>query len=144
MKTLARFSAYFAYVVLMGLILHLLLRYNHILLEYAKVTFNRYPHQIYITVYPIFLGILFALPNFIHNSKTKGKWKFDWVKGIAIGVPTLLGSIIIWLYFSPLGMYIPLTPLLHYGTEFSTISGIVFGYTILNSFQKQKESPGDK
>lgn len=138
MQKTFRFAGYFIYAVLMGFIIYTLIRYDQILLQHSKQTFDRYPHLIYVSVYPILIGFLFALPTFVKKLKTEGTWHFDWVKALAVGVPALFGSSLLLLYFSPLAHYIPAALFLYLGTDVSKISGIVLGYTILNGFEKRK------
>lgn len=133
-----RLFGIFVYVIVVLMIFLWLLKYQAILLHGAKQTFDPFPHQIFSSLYPIGLGLLFALPNFISNLKVHGRWKVDWIKLIAVGTPALYFANTYILYFSPIGMHLPFADyaVLYGGDVLPTVSGIVFGYIILNSMGK--------
>lgn len=133
-----RFAAYIGYVILVVFVLKLLFQYEHILQEQSKVTFDYFSSLLYSSLYPLLIGLLFALPKFIQALKGEGRWNFDWLKFTAIGLPALFGAAVFLIYFSPIGKYLPPMLIGIFGTKFSTICGIVFGYLALSCFQKSK------
>ncbi|KNB70538.1 hypothetical protein ADS79_16620 [Brevibacillus reuszeri] len=122
-------------------ILNALMQYELVLVERAKETFNSFPSNLYSSLYPTLIGLLFALPKFVQVIKAEGRWNFDWIRIVAVGIPTLFGATVILIYFSPLGTYFPSISILSVGTKFSTICGIVLGYLILSCFQKSNIDP---
>ena len=114
------------------------LHYSKVLLNHAKATFNTMPHLVFITVYPILIGLLLSLPGMIRKFNAQGKWSYDWIKALAIGVPTLYGSTIVLLQYSPFGNYLPKYFRMIASTEFISLSGLVLGYTIIACIQKKQ------
>lgn len=138
MQTTRRFAVYFAYTVFIGYLLIQVANYEFVLFEQAKRTFERYPHLFFLTLYPILIGFLLALPHLLQEKSKIGCWTYDWIKAIAIGLPTLVGATTLLISFSPVGMYVPpfLTYTLLHGREFTVVSGIVFGYIVLTCWSK--------
>ncbi|MFP3389504.1 hypothetical protein [Brevibacillus sp. SIMBA_040] len=135
MQGLVRFGKYFGFVMLIGLVLQVLVEFDRVMLEEAKMSFDRLSYFVYLSLYPILLGILFAIPHLFRERKNAGKWTYDWVKGLAIGLPALFGATVLLHYYTPLGDYVSV--LLRY-KEFPIVSGIALGYTVLTSFHKAK------
>ncbi|KQL50229.1 hypothetical protein AN963_10285 [Brevibacillus choshinensis] len=138
MRKTKRFIGYLSYIIIVAFILKTLMQYELVLVERTQATYDSFPSLLYSTIYPMFLGMLFALPSLVEQIKIEGRWTFDWVKGIALGLPALFGTTIFLTYFSPIGIYLPFKTLLMFGTKFSTICGIAFGYLALSSFRKSK------
>lgn len=136
MQIFFRFAGYFGYAILMGLLLKFLFQYDQILLKNVQSTYNLFPYQVYSSLYPILLGVAFALPKFFRERRVDGQWVFDWIKMTTIGLPALFGSTMFLIYFSPLGIYLPSMPILAFSERFTTICGIVFGYVALSCLQK--------
>lgn len=138
MQRIRRFGTYFSYTVLIGYLIIQLANYEYVLFEQAKRTFERYPHLFFLSLYPILIGFLLALPHWLGEKRKAGCWTYDWVKATAIGLPALVGAITMLISFSPVGMYVPsfLTYTLLHGREFTSVCGIVFGYIVLTSLSK--------
>ena len=68
-----------------------------------------------------------------------GAWTYDWGKVRGIGIPALFASTLRFLYFLPLGGYIPGMFIFLLEQEVILISGIVFGYTVLSGWAKDRE-----
>jgi len=132
-----RFSFYFVSTIVIGYILYLTIGYQERLREEVAMTFNYMTFITPVTIFPIFLGLLLRSPKLILEIKEKKQWSFDWIKFVAIGIPSL---------------YIAMVPILQilfrmnllFGKElrlfgdptFTTIAGIVFGYVLLDSLKK--------
>ncbi len=99
------------------------MQYELILVEQAKETYNSFPSNLYSSLYPILIGLLFALPIFVRVIKVESRWNYDWIRIVAVGIPTLFGATVFLIYFSPLGTYFPSISILSVGTKFSTICG---------------------
>ena len=133
---LKRFVLFFMYSILIIFIITQMESYGLVLRHRASAELNMIPLLIYNAIAPIFVGLLIAIPSFIHEARKKGKWKFDWIKFIAIGIPSLY-----------LALYLPLVysiPVI-YPVRFSVMNfnmliamgGIVFGYLTLTSLFKE-------
>lgn len=105
----------------------------------AGRTYNPYPHLIFLGIFPIIMGIFLAIPVFIKKTKEQGNWYFDWIKFIAVGIPTLYVAISPALYFSPIGKYLPHigSIMFSYSSTPLIVCGIIFGYILLSSFDKR-------
>lgn len=143
-NNLIRFAKLFLYTLFIGFVLYGGTVIQNKLRIRMVTTFSPHLYHFYVVLLPIIIGILIALPSFLSLLKKKGTWKFDWIKFISIGLPTFYFTIFPYIYFSPLGPYIPnffniifltvgSTLMLH------TVSGVVFGYLILSSFSKETE-----
>ena len=89
---------------------------------------------IFMVVYPICVGLLLALPDFVFKVKKHGTWRFDWIKFLAIGIPTFYCSTIApAIFFAPVGTHprLPWAELLPY-----PLSGFIFGFILLAAFYK--------
>ena len=100
------------------------------------------PLLIFSAIFPIVIGVLLRLPKLIIEIKEKKEWTFEWVKVIAIGIPTLyvVVSPILTLtttfgrhlYFTEVRMFTG-----HLGSyTIITTAGIVFGYVLIDSLKK--------
>lgn len=84
-------------------------------------------------IYPILIGFLIALPQFIKNTCKTGAWHFDWVKFLAMGIPSLYIAFSYIIYFSPVGSFLPVI----HSKHLYVIGGIAFGNVLLTSIYKQ-------
>lgn len=137
MNSIYRFFGYFIYVILVGIALVILIHFSRELLIQAKTTFNRMPHLYFITVYPVLLGILFSLPSLFRKISAQGKWGYDWIKALAVGIPTFLGSTLLFLTYSPYGNYLPKYLRMLASSEFTSLCGLALGYTITSCIKKK-------
>jgi len=87
----------------------------------------------FLPIYPILLGFLIALPQFIRNTHKTGAWHFHWIKFLVMGIPALYIAFTYIIYFSRFGN---LLPVIH-SQQLYIISGIIFGHVLLTSFYKQ-------
>ena len=139
-KNYKQVISYVIYILLFYLILYLGAFYSYRIIEYSKSTFKHEPMVIYLTFFPIILGLLAALPNLCLEIKKSGKWKMNWTKLIVIGVPSfLIGISLMYLSIETfLGLkIIPdfLSFILVYDTP-RILSGFIFGFIILDSIEK--------
>ena len=140
-----RFGSLFLYTVFVGLVLFLGGNIQNYLKYIMSQTFNPLYHTIFITIFPVIIGIFLALLSFIDEFKKQGTWKFDWIKFLAIGLPTFYATIFPLLYYSFLGPYISKflnIVQLYMGSTMmvQTVGGIVFGHLILCCFYKKGEN----
>ncbi len=105
--------------------------------------------RVYLMVLSILLGFSIALPGFISELRKKGKWKIDWIKLTAVGLPLLLIIIINiysslkwwvqgflfwvlpWVFGDDVG--IAVASYISIAISANPIIGVVFGYLILTS-----------
>lgn len=138
-----RFLYYFIWTMAIGLVLYVGMYFQQQLTEWSKTTFNLFPLQVYIALFPVAIGLLLRTPKFVLQFKNGGSWSFDWILFTAVGLPALYLVLMAFLPFSSLGEgRLPIPALLIIGgTTVSTVAGLVFGYSVLASF---KESDAGK
>ena len=103
-----RFTVYFLSTSAFLTCLIVLAKIHIFLKENMLRTFEPMLYGIYMFVYPIIIGFIFALPYLINVWKERGKLKYDWVRALAMGIPTLfIGTGLIFLLFSSVGEFFP-------------------------------------
>lgn len=136
-----RFLFLFFSTVVIGIIFYVGMDYQVSLREKSAINFNLKPFIIFASIFPVFIGMLLRLPKLIIEIKDKKRWSFDWIKIIAVGIPSL---------------YIAMIPLLviAYGTNllfskafmllgdftFTSIAAVIFGYVLLDSLKSHTSS----
>jgi len=126
-----KFLYYLGWAIFIGLITYFGSKYRwHLLEKDAAIIF----FALFSIVYPIVIGILIKLPNFIVEMKQDKtlKWRFDWIKFIAIALPYLF----IMIASSFPNKIVPSSPDLQF------IAGVVQGYMLLDSLKKYRSSSG--
>ncbi|HZG81893.1 MAG TPA: hypothetical protein VEZ13_14080 [Brevibacillus sp.] len=137
MKTSVRVAGFLLYTALLIFGLWLLFYYDAVLLEHRKMTFEHWPYFWYRTLYPILIGIFLAVPSFVRTFRSYGRWKFDWIQFVTVGIPTLCGTFAFLIYYSPMGQYLSVFSFLVSTPNLSLICGIALGYFLLYCFQKK-------
>lgn len=117
-----------------GVIFYMGMGYQVELRKQYAITFNVKPYIIYVTIFPICMGVLLRLPKLIVEIKDKKKWSLDWMKLIIIGMPTLYIAMIPFLgiVFGKKLLFTEAFMLLGDMTLIS-IAGVIFGYVLLDS-----------
>ncbi|NLP52564.1 hypothetical protein HC179_17860 [Bacillus sp. RO1] len=130
-----KFLWYFVWTVVIGFIYYAGSRYELYLLNKAQMNYNFWPQVIFATLFPILIGILLRLPKLLKEIKQEKTWSVNWMKLLAVGIPTLYVSFIPVLLLSNLIMYIPFVmDIIH--LDLSTLAGLVFGYVLLDSLKE--------
>ncbi|WP_102691954.1 hypothetical protein [Rummeliibacillus pycnus] len=131
-----RFVIYLVWVIIIGFAIYCGLRFMNYLANEAEMSFETYPLMIFTYTFPILTGILLRLPKFFAEKKGKKKWSFDWVKLITIGFPALYLTVLPILNYSSYGdqlLFAHEVVLLGDTTILTTITGVIFGYVLLDS-----------
>jgi len=134
---LKRFIALAVFIILILTILLLGLEYQRHLSLIKDKTLNSFPLRVYLVTFPIILGSILAVPKLITSFVQKGRWVVDWLKIIVIGIPTLFLSTVPLTYFTQIGGFFPFI-LQVADRELYTISGLIFGYTLVESIYKRE------
>lgn len=136
-KAMKRLLYYVGWFLVIGSIIYLGTSYKIQLQIHASETFNLRPVVLFTSLFPIIIGILLKLPQFITEIRLKKQWTFDWLRFIVVGLPPLC---ILSLYMNM--EYIPETIItfipqaILFGMDtIQPIAGIVFGYVLLDSFK---------
>lgn len=117
-----KFLYYVGWAIIIGFITYFGSTYRwHLLDKYDTFIF----FSLHTILYPIVIGILIKLPNFIVEMKQdkKMKWRFDWIKFIAIALPYLFIMYVLSVQ-NTIG-----------SPELQVIAGVLLGYMLLDSFK---------
>ncbi len=132
-----RFFRYVIWVIIISVLIYCGLRSEIYLKEQSEMSFDILPIMIFTYIFPIIVGMLLRLPQFLSENKGKKKWSFDWVKIIGIAIPVLYIALLPYLAYTSFGdQLILVEQVLALGkatTSLTTIAGIVFGYIVLDS-----------
>lgn len=136
--------------ILYACLLILLLYGGSQLFQYFRVmagrTFRYGVLLSFISIFSILLGMYLALPDFMDKVKTDGKWSVNWSRVIIVGgISLLLTATPILGSITPIGQYAP--QLLMWLVTYShgpALAGMVCGYTILASLQKEQAENGNR
>lgn len=137
-----RVVKYIIYVFIFGIILYTgSIYYNHLYQKTEKFIF--YQYRIFVSIFPIILGIIYASPKFMKKTNKQGKWQIDWIKLIIIGLPTLFFTTIP-IQIS-LSYYFDIWLLPMFLTKYnlgivSIISGFILGNLIIDNIDKVDQS----
>ncbi|HWP97087.1 MAG TPA: hypothetical protein VN426_09565 [Syntrophomonadaceae bacterium] len=104
--------------------------------DYLLVLHSTYFESSYLwflPIYPILIGFLIALPQFIRTIRKTGAWHFQWIKFLIMGIPALYIAFTYNIYFGRFG---DLLPVIH-SRQLYIIGGIIFGNVLFTSIYKQ-------
>ncbi|MCL6610963.1 MAG: hypothetical protein K6T66_05415 [Peptococcaceae bacterium] len=136
-QNIKRLVWYFVYMVLIIFILVKSTDLESQFKTFVARTYSYYPFLFFQQYFCFAVGVLLAVPKFIITLMKNGSWYFDWVKFIAVGVPTFIVSIFPILLYSPVGNYIPQIGLvISYSVYPQIICAVILGYSLLSSFNK--------
>ncbi len=98
----------------------------------ASMEFIVFPSVMFSVIFPIIMGALLRLPQFILDIKENRKWRFNWARFFGVGLPALM--ILIYYILSFIGLIPAIHLVLISGSTLATMTGIVFGYILLDNF----------
>ncbi|MGG0655750.1 hypothetical protein [Rummeliibacillus pycnus] len=132
-----RFLSYFIWVIILAIAIYLGLRFRVYLGNEAETTYNSFPIMIFTILFPMIIGILLRIPKFLDENKGKKKWSFDWLKLIIIACPALYVALLPYLIYTSYGekLFFAEEAMLlgETTTTLTTITGIIFGYIMIDS-----------
>src|SRR5690554_2077999 len=113
------------------------MKYRFNLVEVGSREFDLIPLTVYVAVFPVVFGLLLRLPRLVIEIKEKKQWIFDWIKLAVVGIPSLYIVVMSILPYSALGQgKVPIPEIILIGgPTITTIAGIIFGYTLLDSLK---------
>lgn len=140
-----RFFYYFIWSIVIIFIVYAGLQLQQLLDERAAAAFNPTPLWIYVAIFPVIIGLLLRTPKFMLERKESRIGGFDWSKFLAVGMPAFIVLALSILPLLPIGnlifsddIYVQIDMLLFSSTTAQTIAGLVFGYTLLDSFKSEE------
>ncbi|WP_404460567.1 hypothetical protein [Sutcliffiella horikoshii] len=126
---------YFFWTMVIGFIYYAGSRYELHLLNEAQMNYNFWPQVIFAALFPILIGILLRLPRLIKEIQQEKTWSVNWLKLLAVGLPTLYVSLVPVLSLTGLFKYMPFAmDIIH--LDLATLAGVVFGYVLLDSLKE--------
>ena len=89
------------------------------------------------------IGAILGFDHFIGEIRKEGKWRFSLSKVIILGLPSLYISLTYVFFYSNVNVHFlqniiayPLLSLLRYSPDSVSFFQLIFGYTIITSFNK--------
>ncbi|MEC5423499.1 hypothetical protein QGM71_08315 [Virgibacillus sp. C22-A2] len=133
-----RFLYYFTWTIGIGVFIYFGLKYQIHIEEKAKMEFQLLPVVRFAIIFPVLIGLVLRLPKLIMEIKEKRLWTFDWVRFVAIALPSLIIILMAYLPFTSFGgNLVPLSQIMLIGgPTITTVAGIVFGYVLLDCLKK--------
>lgn len=106
---------------------------------YSDEDFNFIPQIVFSVFFPIVVGMLLRIPQLVKEIKLKKRWSIDWIKLIAIGIPSLYIAALPLSIFIRLPIYHPmfLLKMITSGTIATTIAGVICGYILFDSLKEK-------
>lgn len=138
-----RFLYYFIWTLAIGFIVYIGTIIEGNISEAASVNYDVLPPLMFLAIFPVIIGLLLRLPRFLLERKERREPGFDWLKFLAVGLPSLYVVLMTFLPFTSLGegwLLIPtfMTTSGNSITTIATIAGLVFGYVLLDCFNKTR------
>lgn len=138
-EEMKRFIYFLVWAVIILVIMYVSFEISLRLKEYQATYFKPMPYVIFSVVFSLLMGMLFRLPQLVIEIRNKKRWSIDWVKLFVISIPALYFAIIPIFFIAniPLVPLILVTKMFDSGLTTSTIAGIVFGYSFLDSVKEK-------
>ena len=144
---LKQWAKYLIYIVVIyfALVLrsHLLeLQKLYVGQTYRFTDFQPMMYLLAATVIVMLIGALLGLDQFLAQRKKVGKWRVNWPKLILLGVPSLVLSLYLFVFFTPfINALMPLYAwVTTYNYDFMAIFQLILGYVIITSFYREDPS----
>jgi len=141
-RNLQRFISYLLYVVAFGYFVIKADDFKRLLSKAYATNFDSTYTFMFMSIFPIIVGVLLALPKLFESYMHKGAWKLDWVALLAVGLPALFVAITpmlinlsleeqsIGIIGQVIGFIVGLHPTL------VTVAGILFGFVFVSAWSK--------
>lgn len=133
-----RLSYYLGWTIVIGFIIYAGARYQLLLQQKASANFTLMPIILYSFIFSIVIGILLRLPGLINEIKRNKQWTFDWIKFVAVGLPSFVIALFyVVMYYLPEGIlsFVPQAIFLVSPT-IQMLAGGVFGFILLDCLKK--------
>jgi len=144
MRKSRRFAQYLLFTIIFLVVLLWGAKYGVGLRILGAKTYNQIPYLAFSSLFSIVFGIVLAIPHRIKEFSKIGKWTVDWMKLLAIGLPTILLNLsLILIILTPIGKlkyftyYNSFIEVMITDNRVITLSGIFFGYILVSSLNKR-------
>ncbi|MCM3109531.1 hypothetical protein [Lederbergia lenta] len=136
------FIKYFIRSLAIILILYMGMDVELMLYKYQNETGIVVPYMLFTILFPILAGMSIHIPRIVINLFHKNRFSIDWVKLFSTSLPFLFISFSYYILNTTLTTNIlphSYRVKLMETQTIVTISGVILGYMILNSFKKRDE-----
>jgi len=138
---------YLLYLIVLGIVISVGLKHQNNLFKQGGITYDLFDYYKFQTLFPLIIGAILSIPYNIKNFLKQGVWKFNWIRFIVLGIPTLYFVITPYLLLKQLiSMKFPFMKYImggyfgHSTPTLNAIIGIAAGYFVLTSFEKKSIS----
>ncbi|PGS48825.1 hypothetical protein [Bacillus sp. AFS041924] len=138
---------YLVYLIILGNVIIVGLKHQNSLYKQSSITYDLIDYYKFQILFPLIIGALLAIPSIFKNFLKQGDWKFNWVRFIVLGLPTLYFAIIPYLFIiHVISIKFPFLKQMmggyfgHSTTTLMTIIGLAAGYFVMTSFEKQSNN----
>ncbi|GGI12905.1 hypothetical protein [Gottfriedia solisilvae] len=135
---------YLLYLIILGVVISVGLKHQSNLYKQSGITYDLFDYYKFQTLFPLIIGAILSIPYNIKNFLKQGAWKFNWVRFIVLGIPTLYFVITPYLFLKQIiSMKFTLIKYImggYFGNSTSTLIatiGIAAGYFVFTCFEKQ-------
>lgn len=139
-----RLIGYLIYLAVLGCLILIVEQFGHYYQEIFRRSFQiPYWWVLFVTIgFPVLVGVLLALPQFVKIARQDGAWKVDGVRLIVLGLPGLL-FVLAYMACMVFPQWMVLVKLVSeiivYNQSLVKIAGVLLGFIMLNSVYKQTE-----
>ncbi len=135
---LKRIVGYFIYVVALGYFVIAAEQLRRHLEKLFGTTYDPTYYWTFLSIYPILVGVLLALPQLVKLFGQEGSWKVDWIPLLVVGFPSLLVAITPILCLAEFAQWKITALIFMYTPNLTFVAGILFGFVLVSSFGRQK------
>lgn len=136
---LKRIVGYFVYVITFGSFVIVAEQLQRYLANLFSRTYDPTYYWTFLSIYPILVGVMLALPRLIKLFGQEGSWKVDWIPLLLVGFPSLLVAITPILWLAEFAQnWKTATLIFMYTPNLTFVAGILFGFVLVSSFGRQR------
>ncbi|HQA49656.1 MAG TPA: hypothetical protein PLP71_00920 [Syntrophomonadaceae bacterium] len=140
-SNLRRIVGYFVYVIAFGSFVIAAEQLQRYLTNLFSRTYDPTYFWTFLSIYPILVGVLLALPRLAELFGPKGAWKVDWIPLLVVGFPSLLVAMTPIICLAEFAQTWRITSLIFmYTPNLTYVAGILFGFVLVSSLGKQKSA----
>lgn len=108
-----------------------------------EVATTWHPFEAYFlpTLMSVLPGICLGIEQLVSEFKKSGHWRLDWLRLLIFGLPALVFTFLIYLYFGGAAGFLPPKIMVYLALPVSTaFGGLVLGYIFITSLRKAENN----
>jgi hypothetical protein len=138
-SSLKRIVGYFVYVIAFGSFVIVAEQLQRYLTNLFSSTYDPTYYWTFLSLYPILVGVMLALPRLVKLFGQEGSWKIDWIPLLVVGFPSLLVAIALIICLAEFAQTWRITTLIFmHSPNLTYVAGILFGFVLVSSLGRQK------